>query len=52
LNGGAVEVITDTAPICAAVLEELAPAAWHHVEQQANNPIEADHSPLEHRLRR
>ena len=27
------------------------PAAWHHVEQYANNPIEADHSRLKHRLR-
>jgi hypothetical protein len=25
--------------------------AWHHVEQWANNPIEADHSRLKHRLR-
>jgi hypothetical protein len=23
------------------VLDELLPAAWHHVEQYANNPIEA-----------
>jgi transposase-like protein len=34
-----------------AVLDELIPAAWHHVEQYANNPIEADHSHLKHRLR-
>src|SRR4051812_43821658 len=27
------EVITDTAPIYPAVLDELVPAAWHHVEQ-------------------
>ena len=27
------------------------PAAWHHVERHANNPIEADHSQLKHRLR-
>jgi transposase-like protein len=27
------------------------PAAWHHVEQYANNPIEADHGQLKHRLR-
>jgi hypothetical protein len=29
----------------------LIPQAWHHVEQYANNPIEADHSQLKHRLR-
>jgi transposase-like protein len=29
----------------------LIPSAWHHVEQYANNPIEADHSRLKHRLR-
>jgi transposase-like protein len=33
------------------VLDELIPQAWHHVEQYANNPIEADHSRLKHRLR-
>jgi IS6 family transposase len=27
------------------------PAAWHHVEQYANNPVEADHSRLKYRLR-
>ena len=46
-----VEVITDAVPIYPAVLEELVPAAWHHVERHANNPIEADHSHLKHRLR-
>jgi transposase-like protein len=30
---------------------ELIPSAWHHVEQYANNPVEADHSRLNHRLR-
>jgi transposase-like protein len=25
------------------------PKAWHHVERHAHNPIEADHSQLEHR---
>jgi transposase-like protein len=35
-------VVTDTAPVYPAVLEELVPAAWHHVERYANNPIEAD----------
>jgi transposase-like protein len=45
------EVVTDAAPIYPAVLEDLIPSAWHHVEQHANNPIEADHSQLKHRLR-
>jgi transposase-like protein len=45
------EVVTDAAPIYPAVLEVLIPAAWHHVERHANNPIEADHSQLKHRLR-
>ena len=31
------------------VIDELIPAAWHHIERYANNPIEADHSQLEHR---
>jgi transposase-like protein len=46
-----VEVVTDAAPIYPAVIEELVPAAWHHVERHTNNPIEADHSHLKHRLR-
>jgi transposase-like protein len=33
------------------VLYELIPSAWHHVEQYANNPIEADHGQLKRRLR-
>ena len=33
------------------MLEQLIPSAWHHVEQYANNRIEADHSQLKHRLR-
>jgi len=45
------EVITDAAAVYPAVLDELIPSAWHHVEQHANNPIEADHSQLKHRLR-
>jgi transposase-like protein len=45
------EVVTDAAAIYPAVLEELVPSAWHHVEQYANNPIEADHGRLKHRLR-
>ena len=46
-----VEVVTDAAPVYPGVLEELLPAAWHHVEQYANNPIEADHGQLKRRLR-
>jgi hypothetical protein len=45
------EVVTDAVPVYPAVLAELMPAAWHHVEQYANNPIEADHGGLKHRLR-
>jgi transposase-like protein len=45
------EVVTDAAPICPRVLDELVPAAWHHVERDANNRVEADHSRLKHRLR-
>ncbi|MFI5898418.1 IS6 family transposase [Actinoplanes sp. NPDC051513] len=45
------EVVTDAAAIYPTVLAELIPRAWHHVEQYANNPIEADHSRLKHRLR-
>jgi transposase-like protein len=45
------EVVTDAAHVYPAVLEELVPSAWHHVEQYANNPIEADPSQLKHRLK-
>jgi len=45
------EVVTDSAPVYPAVLDELLPSAWHHVEQYANNPIEADHGQLKRRLR-
>jgi transposase-like protein len=45
------EVVTDAASVYPAVLDELIPSAWHHVEQYANNPIEADHGRLKHRLR-
>jgi transposase-like protein len=45
------EVVTDAAPVYPSVLDELIPSAWHHIEQYANNPIEADHSRLKHRLR-
>jgi transposase-like protein len=33
------------------VLDELLPAAFHVVEQYANNPIESDHGRLKSRLR-
>ncbi len=45
------EVVTDKAPTYPRVLDELVPAAWHHVEQYENNRIEADHSRLKRRLR-
>ena len=45
------EVVTDAAAVYPAVLDELVPAAWHHVERYVNNPIEADHGRLKHRLR-
>lgn len=45
------EVVTDAAAVYPAVLDELIPSAWHHVERYTNNPIEADHSRLKHRLR-
>jgi transposase-like protein len=45
------EVVTDAAAVYRAVLDELIPQSWHHVEQHANNRIEADHSQLKHRLR-
>jgi hypothetical protein len=44
-------VVTDAAAVYTAVLDELIPHAWHHVEQYANNPIEADHSQLKQRCR-
>ncbi len=45
------EVVTDAAAVYPGVLDELIPSAWHHVEQYANNPVEADHGRLKHRLR-
>ena len=46
-----VEVVTDHAPVYPGVLEELAPAAWHRTDQDANNRVEADHGRLKARLR-
>ncbi|WP_346533232.1 hypothetical protein [Micromonospora sp. DPT] len=31
------EVVTDAAPVYPAVLDDLIPSAWHHVERHANN---------------
>ncbi len=45
------EVTTDRAPAYPRVLDELLPAAYHIVEQYANNPIETDHGRLKSRLR-
>jgi transposase-like protein len=45
------EVVTDAAAVYPALLDELIPQAWHHVQRYANNPIEADHSRLKQRLR-
>jgi transposase-like protein len=49
--GTRAKVVTDAAPVYPAVLDELIPQAWHHVEQYANNPIEADHGRMKHQLR-
>ena len=45
------EVVTDKAPTYPRILDELFPAAWHHVERYANNRIEGDHGRVKHRLR-
>jgi transposase-like protein len=45
------EVVTDSASVYPAVLDELIPSAWHHVERYANNPVESDHAQLKRRLR-
>ncbi len=47
----ATEVVTDRASAYARVIEDLLPAAWHHIEQYANNPVECDHGRLKARLR-
>jgi transposase-like protein len=43
--------VTDAAPVYPGVLDEMVPSAWHHVEQYANNPVEADHGQLKRRLK-
>jgi transposase, IS6 family len=45
------DVVTDGAATYPAVLDELIPSACHHVQRYANNPIDADHSRLKHRLK-
>jgi transposase-like protein len=42
LNVTSTEVVTDAAPVYPRVLDELIPAAWHHVEPYERNRIEAD----------
>jgi DDE domain len=49
--GGGGEVVTDRAPTDPRVLDQLWPAAWHHVERYANNRVEADHAQLKRWLR-
>jgi IS6 family transposase len=46
-----VEVTTDRAPVYLHVIDEVAPAATHVLEQYANNTVEADHGRLKARLR-
>ncbi len=51
VHGEPTEVVTDRAPALLGVVDELMPAAFHNVEQYANNRIEADHGRLKARLR-
>jgi transposase-like protein len=46
-----VEVTTDRAPVYPRVIDELAPAARHVLEQYASDSVEADHGRLKARLR-
>jgi IS6 family transposase len=46
-----VEVVTDRAKAYRAVIDELAPQAFHNVEKYANNLVEGDHGRLTARLR-
>jgi transposase-like protein len=50
-HGEPTEVVTDRAPALLGVVAELMPAAFHNVEQYANNRVEADHGRLKARLR-
>ncbi len=44
-------MVSDAAPVYPGVLNELVPSSWPHVEQYANNPVEADHGQLKRRMR-
>jgi transposase-like protein len=46
-----VEVITDRAPTYLRVLDQVVPAAWHHIERYANNRVVADRAQLKWWLR-
>ena len=50
-HGAPTEVVTDRAPALRAAIDALVPAAFHYVEQYANNRIECDHGRLKARLR-
>ncbi|MGW3610199.1 DDE-type integrase/transposase/recombinase [Micromonospora sp. NPDC005163] len=43
--------LREPSSVSRSLLDELVPSAWHDVEQYTNNPIEAAHSQLKHRLR-
>ncbi|MFG1955225.1 IS6 family transposase [Micromonospora sp. NPDC048830] len=45
------QMVTDADPVYPRVLDDLVPSARHRIERHADNPIEADHSQLKHRLR-
>ena len=51
VHGEPVEVVTGRAPALQAVIDEVIPAAFHNVEQYANNRVECDHGRLKARLR-
>jgi transposase-like protein len=46
-----VEVVADRAPAYPRLLQQVLPAAWHHVEQYVNNQLDADRAQLRRRLR-
>ncbi len=50
-HGEPAEVVTDRAPALGAAIDELMPAAFHYIEQYANNRVECDHGRLKARLR-
>lgn len=51
MKGVPSEIAPDAAPVYPAVLDDVPPSAWHHAEQHANDPVEAEHAQLKHRLR-